>query len=47
MVSMSPLSYKMYAGKTSFAKMIMLFFLMGMVTKETHQVPVHSLPFPT
>ena len=55
MVSMSPLSlalysalsYKMYAGKTSLAKMIVLFFLMEMVTKETHQVPVQSLPFPT
>ena len=36
----------MNAGKTSLAKMIVLFFLMGMVTKETHQVPVQSLPFP-
>ena len=34
------------AGKTSLAKMTLLFFLMGIVTKETHQVPVQSLPFP-
>ena len=55
MVSMSPLSsalysslsYKMNAGKTSLAKMIVLFFLLGMITKETHLVPVQSLPFPT
>ena len=54
MVSMSPLSsalysslsYIMYAGQTSLAKMIVLFFLIGMVTKETHQVLVQSLPFP-
>ena len=55
MVSMSPLSsalysalsYKMNAGKTSLAKVIVLFFIMGMVTKETHLLPVQSLPFPT
>ena len=29
-------SYTRYAGKTTLAKMIVLFFLMGMVTKETH-----------
>ena len=34
------------AGRTSLAKMTLLFFLMGIVTKETHQVPVQSLPFP-
>ena len=28
--------YSMYAGKTTLTKMIVLFFLMGMVTKETH-----------
>ena len=37
--------YTRYAGKTTLAKMIVLFFLMGMVTKETHKVPVQSLPF--
>ena len=55
MVSMSPLSsalysslsYIMYAGQTSLAKMIVLFFLLGMFTKETHLVAVQSLPFPT
>ena len=44
MVSMSPLSSAlytsllctMYAGKTSLAKMEVLFFLMLVVTKETH-----------
>ena len=54
MVSMSPLSselysslfYAMYAGKISLAKMIVFFSLIRMVTKETHQVPVQSLPFP-
>ena len=35
-----------YAGKTSLANMIVLFFLMEMVSKEMHQVPVQSLPFP-
>ena len=54
-LSLSPLSsglhsslllYKDNASKTSLAKMIVLFFLMGIVTKETHQVPVQSLPFP-
>ena len=34
------------AGKRSRATMTVLFFLMGMVTEETHQVPVQSLPFP-
>ena len=34
------------ASEPSLAKMTMLFFLMGMVTKETHQLPVQSLPFP-
>ena len=34
------------AGKACLAKMTLLFFLMGIVTKETHQVPVQSLPFP-
>ena len=53
-VSLSPLSsglysslfYTRYAGKTSLAKMMVLFLLIGMVTKETHQVRVHSRPFP-
>ena len=35
-----------YAGKRIRAKMTVLFFLMRMVTKETHQVPVQSFPFP-
>ena len=35
-----------YTGKTSFTTMIVLFFLMKMVTKETHQIPVQSRPFP-
>ena len=34
------------AGKRSRATMTVLFFLMGMVTEETHQVPVQSLPLP-
>ena len=53
-VSLSPLSsglysslfYTRYAGKTSLAKMMVLFLLIGMVTKETHQVRVQSRPFP-
>ena len=28
--------YSRYAGKTTLTKMIVLLFLMGMVTKETH-----------
>ena len=33
----TPISfYARYAGKTTLTKMIVLFFLMGMVTKETH-----------
>ena len=54
MVSMSPLSselysslfYTMYNGKTSLAKVIVFFSLIRIVTKETYQVPVQSLPFP-
>ena len=38
-------SYSRYAGKTTLAKMMALFFLMGMIPKETHYVPVQSLPF--
>ena len=34
------------SGKRSRATMTVLFFLLGMVTEETHQVPVQSLPFP-
>ena len=53
MVSLWPLSlglhsslfYTRYAGKTSLVKMIVLFFPMGMVTKETYQVPLQSPPF--
>ena len=53
-MSLSPLSsglysslfYTRYAGKTSLAKMMVLFLLIGMVTKETHQVRVQSRPFP-
>ena len=53
-VSLSPLSsglysslfYTRYAGKTSLTKMMVLFLIIGMVTKETHQVRVHSRPFP-
>ena len=40
----SSLFYTRYAGKTSLATMIVLFFLMGMVTEETHQIPVQSRP---
>ena len=32
--------------KKSLANMIMLFFLMEMVSKETRQIPVQSRPFP-
>ena len=32
--------------KKSLANIIVLFFLMEMVSKEMHQVPVQSLPFP-
>ena len=40
----SSIFYAMFAGKKkSLAKTIVLFFLMGMVTKETHQVPVFAL----
>ena len=35
-----------YTGKTSLTTIIVLFFLMEMVTKETHQIPVQSRPFP-
>ena len=28
--------YTRYGGKTTLAKMIVLFFLMGMIPKETH-----------
>ena len=35
-----------YADKTRLANMIVLFFLMEMVSKEMHQVPVQSFPFP-
>ena len=35
-----------YAGKTSLANMIVLFFLMKMVSKEILQVTGQSLPFP-
>ena len=34
-----------YNGKTSFTRMIVLFFLMKMVTKETHQIPAQPRPF--
>ena len=40
----SSLFYTRYAGKISLATMIVLFFLMGMVTEETHQIPVQSRP---
>ena len=36
--------YTRYAGKTSLTTMIVLFFLMGMVTEETHQIPEQSRP---
>ena len=42
----SSLFYTRYAGKTSLATMIVLFFPMGMVTEETHQIPVQLRPFP-
>ena len=53
MVSLSPLSsglhsslfYTRYTGKTSLAKMIVLFFPTVMVSKETYQVPLQSPPF--